>query len=214
MLEAVCLVCRTVAGEARLRVLHALAGEEELPGKDVAWRAGLTPPGASKHMARLVTAQLARARRSGAYVYYGLAPERGKGFGPAVGGLVACACRDPRWATAQWRERGVIHLSSETVARVGLRAARALDVVFDAATAFGNVRRLQIVQLLSRRPPCEFGRVRQELRMSLRACERHLDKLARRKYVRRVASRVWTLADRQRTPFHEALFGAVLSVLA
>jgi len=213
MLEAVCLVCRAVAGEARLRVLHALAGEEELPGKGVARRAGITPPGASKHMARLVAAQLARARRSGAYVYYGLATERGHGFGPAVGGLVARACRDPRWATAQWREKGVIHLSSDTVARVGTRPARALDVVFDAATAFGNVRRLQIVRLLSLRPPCELGRVRQELRMSLRACERHLDKLARRRYVRRVASGEWALADRWRPPFHAALLGAVLSVL-
>ena len=213
MLEAVCLTCRTVAGEARLRILHVLTAQDELPGKDIARRAGLTPPGASKHMARLVGARLASARRSSAYVYYRLATEGGNGFGHVVAQLIARACRDPRWATAQWLERRVLHLSNETVSRVGPRAARVLDIIFDAATAFANVRRLQILRLLSRRSPCELSRIRQELRMSLWACERHVDKLARRGYVRRIAPGHWALTSPCRTPVHEALLAAVVDVL-
>ena len=214
MLEAICSTCRVVAGEARLLILHALAADEELAGKEIAGRVGLTPPGASKHLARLVGAGLVWRRRSGAYVYYGIATKGTEALGATVAGLIRRACRDPGWATTRWADRGLVHLSDRVVSQLGQARARALDVAFDAATAFDNVRRLQMVRLLLAEGACQLGEVGTRLRMSLWACERHMDKLDRRGVVQRVGPDMWALATRWSTPFHRALCRVVRGAIA
>jgi len=207
--ETIAATCRAVASDARLLILRVLSQEGELASKEIGERVGLKPDRASRHLGRLMTAALLRPRRAGAYVYYHLSQGPAQQLGPAVARLVRRACREPRWALRGWRERGVLHLASETADRLPPDAARALDVVFDAATAFGNVRRVLLLRLLLRRGPCDEEAIRGELRMSAWAYARQLDKLCRRGYVGRSSQGLWRLSQTRRTRFHSALLREV-----
>ncbi len=57
------------------------------------------------------------------------------------------------------------------------------ETVFEAATAFTNVRRIQILRLLTSRESVTVRMLTEELRMSEPAVGRHMDKLMRRGYV-------------------------------
>ena len=88
------------------------------------------------------------------------------------------------------------------------------NVVFEAATAFANVRRLQILRWLVDGGEAQVDALTEKLRMSESAATRHMAKLSRRGYVR--ASRVgrelvYRLAPRSKTPIHTTLFRIVRS---
>jgi len=119
-----------------------------------------------------------------------------------------------KWATRGWDAETIVHLAAETVGSCGVTVARVLDVVFDAATAFGNVRRLQIVQLLRQRGTCAPHTIVGEAAMSPIACLRHLDKLQRRGYVRHMGAAAWSLCEKARTPFHAALLAEICAHLS
>ena len=208
MLEQMAAACRCVASDAKLRVLYELTRQGELRGSGLAEDAGLTPDGLSHHARRLSALGLIERRRAGAAVFWGwAAPARGD-FATGLVGLVRRAFSDPDWASVGWDERRAVHLRPDTVAHVGQRIAPALDVVFDAATAFGNVRRLQLVRLILRSGPCRAERIAGEFRMSHEACERHTDKLRRRGVIKRSA-KGWEMSKTSRTPFHKGLTALV-----
>lgn len=206
MLERICATCRALASETRLHMLYALCSEGELASKNIARLAGVTRPEASVHLARLSNVGLVWRRRSGAYVYCCVPPDTAPGFGPAVSRNVRRVCREPGPTARGWPSGDPIHLSERTVKRFGRRVARALDVVFDAATGLGNVRRLLVLRLLLQKGPLTLGDVRREVQMSPQACDRHIEKLHGRGYVREAGDGGWALARQGRTPFHEALF--------
>jgi len=213
MLETIAGVCRAVASDAKLLVLYYLVCHEELAGSELASRTRLTADGVSHHAQRLVGVGLVERRRSGARVFYRLAPCERPTFAARVVRLVRHACRDARWATARWDEEEIVHLQSMTVDQLGRAVATALDVVFDAATAFCSVRRLQLLRLLVAEGPCSEERISGALKMSLQACERHTDKLSRRGVISRQAPEGWVLSHTHRAPFHEALTSVVLEGL-
>ena len=214
MLEAIVAVCRALACDARLLALYALSAGEELASKEIAERVALVPSQASRHLSRLSGVGLLRPRRSGAHVYYQFLPDELPALAGEVAPLVVRACRESRWATRGWREREILHLAPDTVARLRPGVARSLDVVFDAATAFGNVRRLQVLRLLLRSGPCGSQTVGRELRMSPWACVRHLGKLWQRGYVRLEGPGLWGVAAGCRTAFHSGLLDVVAGRLA
>jgi len=209
MLETIAWTCRAVASDPRLRILYLLRQDGELASCEIARAAGLTRSAASKHLGRLSGSALLGLRRSGRYVYYQFPDGRRGGFGAAVGHLVRRACLNVRGATRGWRKGTILHLAPGTAGALGAPAARALDVVFDAASAFGNVRRLLILRLLRREGPRSLAAVGGALRMSGWACDRQLGKLRRRGYVAHGAGGLWQLADGSPTPFHSELLGAV-----
>jgi len=213
MLETITTVCRAIASDARLLILHELASEQELEAVEIARRTGLTPDDVCHHTQRLRAAALVGHRRSGPRVFCRLTAATRDEWGPRAAVLVRRACRDPEWATSGWGEDQLVHLLPDTARRVGLAAARAFDVMFDAATAFGNVRRLQLVSLLLEAGPCGEEHIVQELSMSRAACWRHADKLLRRGVLRHAAPRVWALAGKPRTRFHGALTSLVVGDL-
>ena len=212
MLETIAATCRTVACSARLRLLYHLCLEAELPAAELARRSGLLPSVASTHLTRLVTRGLIQRRRSAAQVHFGfLAPRQGRErFAP--GPLVRRAVMEPEWAADGWPHGELLHVNQAGQSDIPEPVVRAFDVVYDAATAFGNVRRLQIVRLLSTSGACSMPAMGEKLSMSRPACSRHVDKLLRRGYLdgRRGT---WGLAEGSTTPLHGAFLTLVLAAL-
>jgi len=209
MLEAIVTTCRSLACDAKLVILHRLSAHAELPSSEISERAMLTQDDTSHHLAQLAAQHLLARRRSGARVFYRLNAE-GPGAGPeGIVRLVRRACQDVKWATTGWGEKALVHLSAPAVAKLPVGVARALDAVFDAATAFTHARRLMILRFLAENGPARAALVVTALRMSPQARERHLDKLERRGYVCQPGRGTWALCTRQKTPFHRALLAQI-----
>ena len=85
MLESMTAVCRAVASDAKLLVLHALAFEAELPATALAERTGLSLDGLSRHAGRLATLGLLERRRSGGRVFCRLAEAARASVGIVLG---------------------------------------------------------------------------------------------------------------------------------
>lgn len=213
MLETTAAVCRAIASEPKLLLLHQLALHGELDAVELASRTDLAAGGVSRHIQRLSGLGLVERRRSGAHVFCRLACSEQHDFGASAAALLLRVWRDPRWATSGWDEEGILHLQPNMLGHVNQQVARALDVVFDAATAFGNVRRLQLLRLVVRAGSCTDERIVAELKMSPVACWRHTDKLVRRGVLRRQGAAGWALSEGQRTPVHAALLSLVLGRL-
>ncbi len=213
MLETIAGVCRALACDVKLRVLYHVSLRKELTVKELAAALHIEKTWISHHLARLASVGLLDRRRSGAHVYYRLGSEATgqPGFVPTE--LLRRAFVGPGWATRGWPEERAVHLLPATVAAMGKLPARVADVAFDAATAFGNVRRLQIVRRLVEKGACEESRFVTDLSMSPQACSRHIDKLKRRGYVRAIKPGKWGLCNEARTPFHRALLSAVVQAL-
>jgi len=212
MLETIAATCRTVACPARLTMLYHLCLEAELPATEIARRSGMLLSVASTHLTRLTTWGFVQRRRSAAWVQFAFAaPEqRRESFDP--GPLVRRAMAEPDWAARGWPHGELLHVGEEAHGDIPQAVVRAFDIVYDAATAFGNVRRLQIVRLLSQAGATSIQAIRQTLSMSRSACSRHVDKLLRRGYVIGAGGR-WGLAARSATPLHEAWLKLVLAAL-
>jgi len=212
MLELITATCRALACDAKLAVLYQLRTGEELAATEIAVRVGVPLDHLGHHLARLAMVGLVSRRRSGRKVLYGLADGASARFN-AVSPL-RHALAEPQWATKRWREKSILHLSSPLVTRLSRVTQRAMDVVFDAATAFGNVRRLQLLRVLFEGGQCDPAAAVSELRMSPLAFARHIEKLESRGYVRDQRAAGWSLAARPRTAFHGALLSEVGAALA
>jgi len=86
------------------------------------------------------------------------------------------------------------------------------EVVFDAATAFTDLRRLQILRYLARRAETTPETFCSTLKMSPWAVIRHTDKLVRRGYLTRAegeGAERYRLAREFKTPIHTRLWKIV-----
>jgi DNA-binding transcriptional ArsR family regulator len=213
MIETVAATCRTLACDVRLAVLYHLRHGTESSAGEIAARVGLPLDWLSSHLAQLTTARFLHRRRSGAHVFYAFPPSLSSSlrFDPLP--PLHRALDDPAWAAAGWQENKVVHLTSPVVAPLERTVQRSLDIVFDAATAFGNVRRLQIVRLLMQGGAWTSEAIVERLSMSPAACCRHMSKLLRRGCVRRGGRGTWAIGDAQKTAFHEALLREVEGAL-
>ena len=191
MLETVATCCRGLACEARLVLLYHLAAVRELRASELAERACVPRDHASQHFRRLVAADLLHPRRSGRSI--------------APGVLVRKAFLEPQWATQGWERVKTVHLSPRAARVLPEPALRVADVVFDAATAFAHVRRLQILRFLDQCGARHAIALGESLHMSPQACWRHLDKLRRRGYVSGHLRGLCTLSMKHSSPFHSAL---------
>ncbi|GGG27243.1 transcriptional regulator [Caldovatus sediminis] len=80
-----------LADPARSAMLHALLGGEALTAGELARIAGVAPPTASGHLARLVGGGLVAVHRQGRHRYHRLASEEVAAALEALGGLAALA---------------------------------------------------------------------------------------------------------------------------
>jgi len=211
MIEAIVASSRAIACDAKLLIFYHLTKQPELPSSQIARRARLTQDDASHHLAELAKLGLVRRRRAGTWVHYSLGLDAPPSTLAGAAGLVRRACLEPSWATAGWKERRTLHLAPTTIAKLPSAQARALDVVFDAATAFTHGRRVMIVRWLRANGPTDAAAIVSSLRMSLQARQRHLEKLERRGYVVEVAPARWALAPHTKSRFHGEFLDALLT---
>ena len=209
MLESIASCCRVIACDARLVLLWHLIAEPELRVYELAERARVPTEHTSQHLRRLVAVELLRRRRSGRYIYYRLHTASSPTVSFAPGDLVQRAFLDAKWATRGWEEKRIIHLSPRTASVLPNRALRTADVIFDAATAFSQVRRLQILRSLAEEGPRPMAALGESLHMSPQACWRHLDKLRRRGYVCARSAGLWSLSATHQSALHKSLLGEV-----
>ena len=204
MSELIVRVFRTVACHTRLRIISRLfEGEEALPSqlaRDLRLRRDLV----SSHLARLASVGLIQRRRSGARCH--------------CAAVSAYSDRTLSGQVVAWlREALAAPLPrSAAGARRGARApwalADAANVVFDAATAFTSVRRVQILRRLAQGDGVSVSKLMRELSMSDAAVSRHMGKLVRRGYVCAAHSGrplAYRLAPDAKTPHHSRLFDIV-----
>ena len=213
MLDDIAATCRALASDGSLLLLCRLAGHKELLSSELARRAKLPQGQASTHLSRLALVGGVRRRRSGGRVYYAFSSPSRSTFAFSPWGMVERAFLNVAAASRGWQEDQILHLAPRTVQVVGRTMATAMDVIFDACTAFTNVRRLSLLEFLKHNGSCSRVSIVAELKMSHVACGRHLDKLARRGYISMVSPGVWALARKHRTPFHGELMELVLAWL-
>jgi DNA-binding transcriptional ArsR family regulator len=205
--EILAQVARTIACHSRLRILRNLSTTEEAAPSQLSLSLNMPKAVLSSHLARLSSAGLISRRRAGSRIYCSASSPYAEGtLSGRVSPWLRDLLRDP--------QRAVSHLEGtgpRDVPRVRPED-RLYRAVFDAATAFASVRRIQILRLLGGGEGAGLDRVSHELHMSVAAASRHVDKLVRRGFVAPVPDswpRVYRIADRPKSAIHGQLFDIV-----
>jgi len=205
--EIVMRVARTLASFERLKILSRLAVAGERSPTQLGRELGMSLNSLSGHLTRLTTAGLIKRRRSGGWAYC----VRGSPYGPStLSGMTEAWLRKvlsaPRRALKDCGDEEARDLSADKA------QTRVHQLVFEAATAFTDLRRLQIARHLSAGREANAEALREKLSMSAWAICRHTNKLIRRGYLsRRSEGRVvfYRLAAKFKTPIHAKLFEMV-----
>ena len=207
--ELVVRLARAIACIARLRILGLLAPAEELSPTELARQLRMPPPLVCAHLSRLTAVGLILRRRSGAWCYCRAeSPYSDQALSGQLAEWLRQLMAKPSRAAKNY---GVAQLRNSPPDKEKTQLHR---VVFQAATAFASVRRLQILRRLAEAGPVDAATLSRELHMSCAAVSRNTAKLIRRGYVR--AGRggrllTYRLAPEFKTPVHARLFEIVRS---
>jgi ArsR family transcriptional regulator len=211
MYELIVRLARTVANEERLRILAHLMVHGETAPSELARGLRLSPNALSAHLARLVSVGLITRRRSGRWHYCSAAsPYRPAALSTMALAWLRGSLAEPTSST----EGGSRHAALTSSVGVGRDSRR---LVFEAATAFTDLRRLQIMRRLKEQGSASGPALGEELRISPLAIRRHLDKLRRRGYVGvhgAGSGEVYAVADRAKTAVHEEWWRTVSTFLS
>ena len=207
--ELVVRIARAVACLSRLRILSLLAREGEVAPSELAGRLQMSPAIVCTHVRRLSSVGLVQRRRSGVWRYCrGESPYPEDALSGKVASWLSETLRAPGRALKNCR---VVQLCNSSPDDAAPRLHR---ILFDAATAFTNVRRLQILRYLATAGSADAATLSRELHMSPAAVSRHTSKLMCRGYVASLrAGRVlaYRLAAKCKTPLHARLLGIIRS---
>lgn len=176
--EIIVRIARTIACIARLRILTRLAQSREMTPTDLARELRIPLAMISTHLRRLSSVGLIRRRKSGARCYYMVSsPYRDDAISGRLTEWLRRTLRDP----VRTRKRlglGQLRDDSSDDSETQLH-----EMLFEAATAFTDLRRLRIMRCLGRGDPMTVRMLTEELSMSRAAANRHLAKLITRGYV-------------------------------
>ena len=202
--EIIVRVARTVACLPRLRILSYLARCHETTPTDLAKELDIPLDMVCTHLSRLSTAGLVERRRSAAWCYCSAgSPYSHTTLSGKLAAWLYAILRDPVSGINDFGPGQVRNCSSAEI------ETRLHELIFEAITAFTDLRRLQILRRLARKGPAAAQDLTRELSMSQPAVSRHTAKLIRRGYVK--ASRVgrlivYSLPATFKTPAHAKLF--------
>jgi DNA-binding MarR family transcriptional regulator len=160
----------------------------------------------SLHLRSLATAGLIMRRKSGAWCHY-RAESPYKETTPS--GRLAAWLKSLLGAAQDNAENSALHEVRDSFCDLQLGLHRDL---FEAATAFTDLRRLQILRRLAQQGPGTVKQLKSALSMSPQALSRHMIKLIRRGYVqarRAGAELVYDLNSSAKTPIHGRMFEIV-----
>lgn len=205
--EIIVCIARAVASKPRLRILSALARAGEITPTALAEELHLLKSAISSHLKVLSAAGMIRRRRSGAWCYcQAKSPYTQKTISGKIASWLFKALADPEQALATSGVHELRKCSSP-------KAEEMLHkTIFEALTAFTNVRRLQLLRLLRSEGAVSNLEICKTLSMSFPAASRHLEKLIRRGYLTREISnqhRTYRLAKKFKTSIHASFFGIV-----
>jgi DNA-binding transcriptional ArsR family regulator len=204
--EMIMQVARTVACLARLRILARVAQQGELAPTRLARDLRMPLHMVSAHLRRLTAAGLIQRRRSGVWSYcVPCLRDSDRMFGGRLAAWLTATLKNPSAILNNCRVGQLCNHENDPQERL-------LALVFEAATAFTNVRRLQILRRLRPGEVMDVVTLSAGLRMSPPAVSRHMGKLIRRGYVVMTKSgRVmgYKLATRGKSPVHTRFFALV-----
>jgi len=212
MSEIIVRIARAIACLPRLRILSCLAGADEVTPTDLAQELGMSRDLVAAHLRRLSAAALIQRRRSGVRSYcIASSPYDENTISGRAAAWLRQVLSDPV---------GAIQNSGVEQVRNYRRAdaqSQLHGLIFDAATAFTDVRRLQILHRLMRGRTATVEILIRELSMSRPAATRQTTKLIRRGYVEAGRARrnlVYRLSRDYKTPIHADLFDIMRRQLA
>jgi DNA-binding transcriptional ArsR family regulator len=232
MLEIVMRLARTLASFERLRILSQLALCQEKSPSRLGAELHMSLSSLSGHLAKLSAAGLITRRRSGRWSYcQALSPYRPAALSGMAAAWLRSALSSPKRTLGECGGERLDGLSAQQAER------RVHEIVFEAATAFTDLRRLQILRHLASTGETTIAAMCRELGMSRWAAHRQTKKLMRRGYLcvaagagRRRGSAtaaresrrrggdssrssgedpVCRLARRPKTPIHAQLYGII-----
>jgi len=152
------------------------------------------------HLRRLASAGLIQRRRSGVWCYCAArSPYSDQALSGKIMSWLRGALRNPARII---KHSAVVQLRNVSQSELETQLH---DFIFEAATAFANVRRLQILRRLAGGDVVTAENLARELSMSAPAVSRHTTKLVRRGYVeacRAGRSLTYRLARKFKTPVH------------
>jgi len=173
--EIIVRVARVLASYPRLRILEYLARHGETQPTTLAEKLRVPLNTLSDHLRALTTAGLIQGRKSGPKCHYRLDSPYGDN---ALSGMMS------RWllkvlsgAKGAKNHRGLPEVRDDPSGEV---RPHLHEAIFEIATAFTDLRRLQILRHLQTRGPATPNHLANELSMSEDAVSRHTTKLRRR----------------------------------
>ena len=205
--EVIVRIALAIACLARLRILSRLARAGETAPSELARQLGMSLDLVCAHLRRLSAAGLILRRRSGVWRYCTAESPYSRGaLSERMTSWLCEALGRPGLTARNCRAEQLCNSSDPAGERELHR------VIFDAATAFTNVRRLQILRRLAGGDVVDLRTLGRELSMSDSAVSRHTAKLRRRGYL--AASRAgrfvaYRVASQFKTPVHAGLFEIV-----
>lgn len=170
-------ISRALACRRRLQILRELACQREITPTSLARKLRTPLPMICTHLRRLMNLGLIQRRRSGSWSYcvarsYTLANT----FPASVANWLFPLQRNPQGSLAAYAPSA--SAGSHDAANVRLQA-----LIFEIATAFANVRRLQLLRTLLSVKPALGPQLTHQVHMSPAALIRHGRKLVRRGYM-------------------------------
>ncbi|MBM3890522.1 MAG: helix-turn-helix transcriptional regulator [Verrucomicrobia bacterium] len=201
--EIIVRVARAIASRRRLRILTRLARHGETTPTPLAATLGMPLNTLSAQLRLLASVGLIQGRKSGAQCYYALrSPYNEHTFSGSM---------------SRWLNR-LLSSDADTKNDRGLPEVRDRPspgaeglhaTLFEAATAFTDLRRLQILRHLETRSEATVEDLVEQLSMSEYAASRHIRKLARRGLisVQKNATRQLILrpTSKYKTPVHQRM---------
>ncbi|MBM3889227.1 MAG: helix-turn-helix domain-containing protein [Verrucomicrobia bacterium] len=203
MNEIILQVMRTIACKVRLQILSMLAKDREIAPTVLARDLRISLPMVCGHLRRLASAGLIQRRRSAAWCYsVAESPYDQRAFSGKVASWLFAILAGPKQTLEHC---GVSQLRDLSLSEA---ESRLHSLIFEAATAFANIRRLEILRRLSRDGAATAKTLASELSMSESAVSRHASKLVRRGYV--TASRsehclIYQPTEKAKTVIHEQM---------
>ncbi len=193
-------ISRTIACYSRLRLLTCLIQQGEQAPSQLSARLHLSQPAVAAHLQRLTAVGLITRRRSGGWSFC-------DAQSPYPANTLSGQCMT--WLRHHLASAGPIRRQASSPP--DLCHAR----IFDAATAFTDVRRLQILRYLLHRPSADLAELSAKLSMSGQATARQTDKLCRRGFLEitnLTDRRCYRIASRFKTSAHAELWSAIRKV--
>jgi DNA-binding transcriptional ArsR family regulator len=207
--ELIVRVARALACLTRLQILSRLARQRQVAPSALGRDLGIGLDTVCVHLRRLCDAGLIQRRRSGRWCYgVGESPYREDTLSGKVTRWIRRLLADPL--------RSINDYGVEQLRNHSSQQAEALihRLLFEALTAFTNVRRLKILRRLANGKDVAAETLMKELHMSDAAVSRHMNKLVRRGYVqsaRRGRRFAYRLSNDYRSALHKELYDIVAS---